>query len=400
MNIGISTSVIQRGQSGVAQYVFGLVRALLPFARQHQFTLFVLEADVPLFAFVELKMKIVRVPEQFRPPVKDILWHQTTLPGLARAHRLDVLHVPSYRRMLWPKPCTLVATIHDLAPFHLAGKYDRRRMFYGRVVARKLARRQDHIIAVSRNTALDITRFFRIPEDRLSVIHNGVNHARFFPGSRAEARALVARRHDLHQPFFLYVARLEHPGKNHVRLIEAFSRFKAETRSDWRLVLGGSDWHGAEAIHSAIRQSPFASDIVRLGFVPEASLPMWYHAADVFVYPSLFEGFGLPPVEAMACGCPVISSTRGALGEVVGDAAATVNPEEMNSLQKQMTRLATDASLREHLRTAGLERAKSFDWNRTAAATLEVYGRLVTAAGVATNRKTGDRPFHRAWLSP
>src|SRR6185312_11264883 len=108
MNIGISTSVIQRGRSGVAQYVFALVRALLPYSKEHQFTLFVLKEDVPLFAFVELKMKIVIVPEKFRPAVRNILWHQITLPRLARQHRLHVLHIPSYRRMLWRKPSALV----------------------------------------------------------------------------------------------------------------------------------------------------------------------------------------------------------------------------------------------------------------------------------------------------
>src|SRR5437764_12126099 len=114
MNIGISTSVIQRGRSGVAQYVLALVKALLLHSKEHQFTLFVLEEDVPLFAFVELKMKIVIVREKFRPATRNIMWHQTTLPRLARQHRLNVLHIPSYRRMLWRKPCPLVTTIHDL----------------------------------------------------------------------------------------------------------------------------------------------------------------------------------------------------------------------------------------------------------------------------------------------
>src|SRR5213076_81814 len=122
----------------------------------HRFTLFVLAEDLPLFDFARDKMEFVVVPERFRPPVKNILWHQTELPSLVRQLRLDVLHVPSYRRLLWPKPCALVATIHDLAPFHVARKYDWKRMFYGRVVARKLARRQDEIIAISANTARDI----------------------------------------------------------------------------------------------------------------------------------------------------------------------------------------------------------------------------------------------------
>ncbi len=379
MNIGLSTSVIQRGHSGVAQYVFGLLRALLPCAGRHRFTLFVLEEDLPLFAFAGSKMERVSVPERYRPPLKDIVWHQTVLPRLARRHRIEVLHVPSYRRMLWPRPCALVATIHDLAPFHLANKYDVKRMFYGRVVARRLARRQDEIITVSRNTGRDIVDFFRLPAERLTMIYNGLDHARFFPASRTGARALMARRRGLRQPFFLYVARLEHPAKNHARLIEAFNRFKAETRSGWQLVFGGADWHGAEVIHALIRQSRFNRDMHCLGFVPDADLPDLYRAAEAFVYPSLFEGFGLPPIEAMACGCPVISSTRGSLGEVVDDAAALVDPEDIHSIKEQMTRVAVEVAFRNQLREAGLKRAQCFNWDKTAAATMNVYARAATS---------------------
>lgn len=378
MNVGLSTSVIQRGRSGVAQYVFALVRAFLPHADRHRFTLFVLEEDLPLFAFARSRMKLVPVPEKFRAPVKNVLWHQMALPRLARKHRLDVLHVPSYRRMLWPRPCALVATIHDLAPFRLPKKYDWKRMFYGRVVARRLAHRQNEVVAVSQNTARDIVEFFRFPAGRLTMIHNGLDHARFFPGAREAARARVAELRGLGQPFFLYVARLEHPAKNHLRLIEAFNRFKAETRSDWKLALGGSDWHGAEVIHAMIRQSPFVRDIHCLGFVTDDDLPEWYRAAEVFVYPSLFEGFGMPPVEAMACGCPVISSPRGALAEVVGDAAAIIDPENTDSLKEEMIRLTANDENRERLHQAGLKRAQCFNWDKSAAATLNVYARALT----------------------
>lgn len=373
MRIGLSTSVIQRGKTGIAQYLFALTRAFLPFAGSHQFTLFALEEDVPLFSFLDGRMEIVTVPERFRPAVKNIAWHQSMLPRLARRHHLDVLHIPSYRRMLWPRPCTLVSTIHDLAPFKVSNKYDWKRMFYGRVVVRRLARRQNQVIAISRNTADDIKTFFGLPEYRLTVIHNGLEHDRFFPGSRENARAQAAGKHGLQNPFFLYIARLEHPAKNHVRLISAFNDFKTATRSPWQLVFGGSDWNGAEAIHAAIKQSPFAADIRSLGFVENADLPDLYRAADAFVYPSLYEGFGMPPSEAMACGCPVICSTSGSLGEVVGDAAAIVNPDDISSICRQLTAVAGDPALREKLRSAGLLQAKKFDWEKTAAATLAVY---------------------------
>jgi glycosyltransferase involved in cell wall biosynthesis len=378
MNIGISTSVVQRGRSGVAQYVLALVRALRAHAADHRLTLFVLEEDRPLFAFAASYAEIVGVPERCRAPVADIAWHQTQLPALAAQLELDVLHVPSYRRMLWQAPCARVTTIHDLAPFHLPGKYDWARMFYGRVVARRLAQRQEGIIAVSRTTARDLGRFFQVDPDKVSVVLNGLDHARFQPAAPEAAQAW-ARAQGIDRPFFLYVSRLEHPGKNHVRLIEAFNRFKTRTRSDWQLVLGGSDWHGSEVIHRAVETSPHAADIRRLGFVSDVALPRWYQAAGAMIYPSLFEGFGFPPLEAMACGCPVACSPRGALAETVGEAAAIFDPEDVAGLEWELTRLATDGAWRAVLRSVGLKHAAGYRWDQTATATLEAYARAAHA---------------------
>jgi hypothetical protein len=166
MRIGFSTSVIQRGRTGIAQYVWALLRAFLGDTGPHEFVLFVLEEDAPLFDFVGDRMKLVLVPEQHRPALKNILWHQTVLPALVHELKLDVLHVPSYRRLLWRRPCPLVATIHDLAPFHVAGKYDLARMLYGRFIVRRLAHRQSEIIAIHQNTADDIFRFFPCAQAR------------------------------------------------------------------------------------------------------------------------------------------------------------------------------------------------------------------------------------------
>ncbi|MCC5835614.1 MAG: glycosyltransferase family 4 protein [Opitutales bacterium] len=383
MNIGISTSVVQRGKSGVARYVQQLVRALIPYAADHQFTLFVLKEDLPLFSFADMQMRIVVVGERYRSPVRDILWHQLVLPRMVKKYALDVLHVPSYRRMLYRAPCALVATIHDLAPFHLADKYDWKRMFYGRVVARRLALRQDQIISVSQATACDLQRFFGMPADRMTVIANGIDHKTFNKGDPAAAKLHVLGLTGVNQPFFMYVARLEHPGKNHIRLIEAFNRFKTSTGSPWQLVLAGSDWHGAEVIHNAIRQSPHGEAIRCLGFVAEADLPTWYRAADAFVFPSLFEGFGLPPLEAMACGCPVISSTRGALQEAVGDAALAVDPANVDSLTESLVRTAGDSVLRQQLRKNGLSWAQSFAWEAVATDTMKVYSKAALRFPIA-----------------
>lgn len=372
MKIGLTATMIQGGRSGVAQYVFSIVKELIRAGRM-DLHVFVLEDEIPLFNFAKDGCRIIPVSRSAAPPVKNILWHQLTLPQLAKELKLDVLHVPSYRRLVSKAPCPTVGTIHDLAPFHVKGKYDLARMFYGRVIVKTLARVQTEIISVSHCTARDIESFFGIPQSRLHVIHNGIDHDRFFPGDLDAARNWTATKHQITAPYFLYVSRLEHPGKNHVRLIEAFDSFKKSTGSDWQLVLGGGDWHGCEAIKSAAASSESANDIRFLGFVPDADLPNLYRAARAMVYPSLFEGFGLPPVEAMACGTPVISSTRGALAEVVADAALTIEPENVEDITRALVSLYSDSSLSTNLASKGLTNAARFHWSHTAASVTDIY---------------------------
>ena len=373
MKIGFSTSVIQRGKTGIAQYVLSLLRAFADQVQSERYYLFVLEEDQHFFSGLGDRFEIILVPEKYRPPIRNILWHQTILPGIARRLELDVLHIPSYRRLLGRRPCPLVATIHDLAPFRVSGKYDPARTFYGRVVVKHLARRQDEIITVSQNTAQDMQECFRIGKNKVRVIYNGIDHSRFSPRNPEESRAAVAQKFRLVKPFFLYVARLEHPGKNHRRLIEAFERFKEESGSDWQLAFGGSDWHGADLIHARIAESAYSSHIRALGFVSNEDLPTLYSAAEAFVYPSLYEGFGLPPLEAMACGCPVISSARGSLGEVVGDAAWIVDPEDVEDICDALLKLHSEPKSRTALVQKGLVHAQEFSWERAARETLAVY---------------------------
>jgi glycosyltransferase involved in cell wall biosynthesis len=266
-------------------------------------------------------------------------------------------------------------------------------MLYGRVVARRLAHCQDQIIAISQNTALDIERFFQIPPSRVHIVHNGIDRQRFAPADRARAKADAAARWGLERPFFLYVSRIEHPAKNHARLIEAFNRFKAVANMDWQLVLVGSDWHGSDVVHAAARRSPFSRDIHFLGFVDDAAVPTLYRAAEAMVYPSLYEGFGFPPVEAMACGCPVLSSGRGSLSEVAGDAAGTFDPENVDEIVVALQRLVTDVGWRTHLREAGIINARRFSWDENVERVLAVYEQAV-------EHHRASRSRSRKWFSP
>lgn len=380
MKVAISTSVIQRGKTGVAQYVLALTKALMPYADTVKFHILALAQDLPLFEFARGRMEIVPVDERWRPAVRNIWWHQQMLPRWLARQEIDVLHVPSYRRMVHSAHCHLVSTIHDLAPFHVKKKYDLARMIYGRVIVKHLARRQDGIIAVSTSTARDVEHYFGVPLEKQNVILNGIDHARFHPGDPNAAQALVEQRWQLQAPFFLYVSRLEHPAKNHTRLIEAFDHFKSTSGSPWQLVLAGSDWHGAEHIHAAARESRHARDIRFLGFVEDAALPSLYRAASAMVYPSLFEGFGLPPVEAMACGSPVISSKSGSLAEVVGKAARIIDPEDVGDIARALLEIAQDGEKRAALIAAGFENARRFSWDDNARHVMEVYEKPFTGS--------------------
>lgn len=389
MKIGLSVSVIQKGKSGVATYVAGLLRGLAANGWPVEVVLFGLEDDRGWFAPWLDKCSWVGVPENFRGAVANIVWHQTRLPGLLRRHGCDVLHIPSYRRMVAFPRIPQVVTVHDCAPFRLRGKYDWCRMFYGRQVVTRLARRAQEVVAVSQATADDVREFFQVRPEVLTVIYNGIDHVRFVPQAPDEVRRKLPVTRDWADGWWIFVARLEHPGKNHLRLIGAFEQLCAERPQEAvRLVLAGADWHGADFIHRAIAVSPVRDRIHCAGFVPEEDLPAWYSGAKGLIFPSLFEGFGLPPVEAMACGCPVLCSDRGSLKEVTGGAALLFDPEEPEEITRAMRTLLSDPVRGEALRAAGLVRAAGFEWGRCASETVKIYHR---AAGNALTRQSKNR---------
>jgi len=202
------------------------------------------------------------------------------------------------------------------------------------------------------------------------VPHAG--NERFVPLSPENCLSVLARHGLAHGDYLLFVGNIE-PRKNLVALIDAYGRMRRVIPRAPRLAIaGGAGWKN-QAIHEAARTSPFAADIRFLGHVPDADLPLLVNGAVAFVYPSLYEGFGLPPLEAMACGTPVITSNRSSLPEVVGDAALVVDPDDRAALTDAMARVVSDATLREDLRAGGLARARRYTWDETARRTVAVY---------------------------
>ncbi len=373
MRIGFSALLTEGGRSGIGQHIINLLGALQEIDRANQYVIFVLAGDRSLEAITAPNFTVVRVPGFFSRPIASILWHWTVLPILVRRWRLDLVHLPSYRRLCPLSPCPVVVTVHDLAVLHEPAKYGKLRHLYVRSVIRRLLKQSTQIIPVSESTRQDVLGFVGFNPERVSVSHNGIDHKRYYPMDREYCRAEVARRYGIHPAFILCVARLEHPGKNLVRLIEAFTRLKSETGLPHQLVLAGARWNGAEAIYQAAEVSGFAKDVVFPGFVPAEDLPLFYNAADLFVLPSLHEGFGIPVVEALACGTPVASSKIAALTEVGGNGVLYFEPLNVLEILETMARLIDDPLLRGRCREQRLERARRFTWEESADKTQAAY---------------------------
>ncbi|MDF7798004.1 glycosyltransferase family 1 protein [Pontiellaceae bacterium B1224] len=374
MKIGFSTFVLDGGQTGIATYIRELLRFLQLEDTENAYDLLMAACDADLISLTNPNFKKSVIPTMLGRPLLNLAWHNTVLPGLGKKY--DVVHIPTARRIPLIKGSKIVATVHDLAAFSVDAKYDSARMLFNRKVVPAMIRNADHIITVSEYTKQDIIKFTGYPEERISVIYSGINRDLFQPVPKDEARERVHVLHGLEKPFFIYVSRLEHPGKNHIRLIEAFERFKMENDSAHQLVLAGADWNGADEIKARAAVSPVKQDILFPGFVPMKSLPLLYSACDLMVFPSLFEGFGFPIIEALACGAPVICSNTSSMKEIAGELVPTFDPMDSDAIFQTLERVASKGWNHE-MRIRGIDYADSFDWRKTAGSVLEVYRSLI-----------------------
>ncbi len=373
MRIGFSTFVMDGGRTGVATYIRELLRALQLEDSANTYELLMARHDADLIPLNNPNFKKRVEPSFISQPLINLAWHNTRLAGIGKKY--DVLHIPSARRIPLVKSTKVVATVHDLAAFSVPGKYDSARMLFNRRLVPAMIRRADHLIAASEFTKSDIVKHTGYPEEKISVVYSGINRELFRPVAAEEARNALLATHGLDKPFFVYVSRLEYPAKNHIRLIEAFERFKLENDSAYQLLLAGADWNGAQKIRARAACSPVKDDIVFLGFVPTESLPLLYAACDLMVFPSLFEGFGFPVLEALACGAPVVCSKTSSLKEIAADLVPVFDPSDSNAIFQCMESTVSKGWSPE-LRTRGMEYALKFDWRDTARSVMEVYRSL------------------------
>ncbi len=380
MRIGISAFAADGGKSGISQYMANILGRLPDLAPQDQFVVFIDRVDADLIQSWHPRLEVIAYPAWTGHPVISIFWHLIGLPAALRRHHCDAVFMPAgNRRLAWWYGVPSVGTIHDLSQLHVPQKYDAFRTFYVMRILPRMMRQLTRVIAVSQSTRKDLEDYAKVDPDKIRVSHNGADLGRFFPRDRAAAKDQVGRELGIPPDFILYIARLEHPGKNHVMLLEAFARLRADTGLPHKLVFVGSRWGGAEVIEARIRELGLEDAVIRPGFVSNETLPVLYAAADVLAFPSLFEGFGIPLLEAMASGTPVCASDVSSIPEVVGDAGILFDPQDPVAIAAALSRILGDPALRERLVALGLERAPRFSWDTAAAEVLEELRRVARA---------------------
>ncbi len=308
----------------------------------------------------------------------DTLKGNLAFRAIVRRLQCDLVHIP---HLFWiPRGlgCPYVLTVHDLLD-HMYGSRNasslRRSLHF--YLTRRALRQAARIIAVSQFTKNEIEKLLGIPNQRIEVVYNAIDE-RFLHGHATDAdRELIAQRYLVNYPFILYAGAIR-PHKNVVRIIEAFSALKSELQKeqqylDLKLIIIGDDLSSHPRLRRTVVRGCVQNDVRFLGFVPIEVLRIFYDVAKIFVFPSLYEGFGLPPLEAMAHGTPVVTSNTSSLPEVTGNAALLVNPENVFEIRRGLQRVLLDPALRAQMKQRGYEQAQKFSWNKSVSRILDIY---------------------------
>jgi alpha-1,3-rhamnosyl/mannosyltransferase len=358
---------------GIGRYVVNLARAMVPLLEEDERLILLRDPARPSpWDVTALAGERVEIVDVSCSPFS--LRQQWAIPSILRRLRADLYHSPYYLMPYRPGVPTLL-TVYDLIPLLFPEHVSRRARWLFRRTMSLALRSAAHVVAIPQNTRSDLQRVFSLRPEKTTFVPLAPDPA-FFPRTPAEIAA-IRRKYDLPETFVLYVGSNK-PHKNLVRLVEAWSHL-TQYEIRFTLVITGI-WDPRYPQARQLAEARGLENVRWLGPVPEADLPALYSAAAVFVFPSLYEGFGLPVLEAMACGAPVACSDTSSLPEVVGDAALTFFPTDPYAIAGALSRLLQDADLRADLRERGLRQAARFSWRRTAEETLALYRHIVRAS--------------------
>ena len=351
---------------GIGTYIRNLLRHLARIDRENEYVLLCQESDMGVAATLGENFRAV-----LEPADNYSIAEQIHVPWVLMREKPDVYHAPHYVLPVAVRSRSVV-TIHDCIHLMFPQYLPNRAAYaYARGAMWSAARRSDRILTVSEASKRDILHFFNVPPDKISVVYNAIDE-RIWEEPPPEDIARVRERFQLDQRFVLYAGTIK-PHKNLVRLIEAFAQLRKGEFEELKLLIIGDEISKLPALRRAVHSYKLHKHVRFLGFLPDETLAALYRLASLFVFPSLYEGFGLPPLEAMASGTPVVTSNVSSLPEVAGDAAVLVDPYDVSSIVEGMRRVLSDSALANELRRKGLIRARDFSWERSVARTHEIY---------------------------
>lgn len=370
MKIGLDTFGCEGGKSGVGMYLLQFLKRITP--SEAHFELFGWEYE--RYAYNEAAPNIDFIPQcSMNGRTANALWHLFKYPEFAIRQKYNACFFPAaHRRPPYQSPCPSIGVVHDMAAYWGTRKT---RVHLGailRVILPNSLRRLDRIIAVSEFVKQELIEMVRVKENRIEVVPNGIDHSMFYPRQRNEESVLLIQPFSIKRPYVLSVSRVDHPVKNHIRLIEAFGIFKERTKYPHRLVIAGGDSNNAGVVKDAAAASAWKHDIFFTGHFPLKNLPELYSGADFAVFPSMYEGFGMGAIEAMASGVPVLCARAASFPETAEHAALYFDPLNPEDMADRMVTISTDREFYNKSRALGLERAKVFSWDRCIERTFQI----------------------------
>jgi len=371
MHIGIDAHAIGARQGGNETYIANLIKSLAEIDGDNLYTIYLADAGAAAQWRESFATRYKNFSLRLLPPPTPLVRVPVYLTYELFRRPVDVLHVqytaPPFCRV------PVVVTIHDLAFERMPETFTRRGSFQLKLTVRRTAKKAARIATVSEYSRQDLLDIYKLPPEKVVVTYNGVESSFTTQPSVQNEVEEIRRRFGISRDFLLAVGSLQ-PRKNLVRLIRAYARLRSE-RQDFRpqLVIVGRKLWLANEIFDEVKKQRWADDVILTGYVADEDLPALYRAARAFVYPSLFEGFGLPPLEAMACGTPVVTSDVSSLPEIAGDAALLIDPNDERALANALIEVVNNDRLRAELREKGIAQAKKFTWRDAAEKTLRLY---------------------------
>lgn len=373
MKVAVNAQWYQAGQhTGIGTYTEYLYKNIWKLDNKNHYVFFSKKPSEELVRSGGTKVSFRKAVSVEDNKYHRFMWENTILPAQINLMSPSIFHSVNYS-LPWVIGYKIrkIITVYDLIWMKFPGFFQKDTLYVAKKRLQRSCRSSDIILAISKNTKEDILKYFNCDREKIIVTYLGVDHTKFRLidiDKPIERRIRV--KYGLPKKFILWVGSFR-KNKNVDRLCQAFIKVKETLHCPHKLVLCGREDYDYKRVKVALQQS--GENFVFTGAVEDSELPIIYNLAEAFVFPSLYEGFGLPVVEAMACGTPVITSNRSSLPEVAGDAAILVNPEDEEELARAIMRLITDDSLRDSLRKRGLERAKLFTWEDTARKTLKVF---------------------------